>query len=970
MAFQIENGVLKEYTEEQGVTEVVVPEDVKKIEDDAFSDCTLVTSITLPDGVTEIGSSAFENCSSLASMTIPGSVKEIGGNAFSGTPWLDNYPNDLVIVGDSIFIKYKGSDKSVTIPDGVKKIGGSAFEGCKYLTSITLPDSVTKIGDCAFYNCSSLTSITIPNSVTEIGDWAFEKCSLLTSITLPDSVTEIGEDAFSGTPWLDNYLNDLVIVGDSILIKYKGTEKSVTIPDVVKKIGGSAFYECSSLKSVTIPDGVTEIGFRAFYCCSSLTSITLPDSVTEIDGSAFVGCSSLTSIKLPDSVKKIGWSAFVSCSSLTSIIIPNSVTEIGESAFEDCNSLTSITLPNSVTEIGESAFEDCDSLTSITLPNSVSEIGYHAFKGCTSLTSITIPNSVTKIGEKAFYCCTSLTSITIPNSVMEIGESAFEYCTSLTSITLTNSVTKIGKSAFEDCESLTSITIPYGVTEIVDRAFYNCSSLKSITIPNSVTKIGKYAFFKCKSLTSITLPSNVTEIGYGAFEGCTSLEELTIFTFTVNNKLWNWDKVQPSDIKSMLDKNGYNVTMDHATKYMFVLQVLLNQDQPEAEAYVKKNFIKFAQFSIDRNRIDELRKYVELGFFTKTNIGKQILYAMDREKKNKEIILYLLSVKDSLGGFKLDEIDKYIELALNDVELTAAALEYKNKYFTSEQVEAIEADKIDKELGFKERTAAEWKKVFAYEVKDGEVTITAYKGSDLDVIVPDSICGKPVTAIGDMAFSSCKPRLKKEVKETLLKLKSVYIGENIKTFGDDILAGCLSLETLTAFDKTIEMSAFELGAYKGSPIKWIPLSIDLKTRTMLIIAEKPICDKPYNKEFIDVTWEKCTLRKWLNEDFYSSFTDEEKAKIAKTTVVNSDNKKYGTKGGNDTTDKIFLLSIDEAEKLFANDATRAVGSWWWLRSPGCFQDYAASVYDSGLLIHDGSYVRHESGVRPALNLKF
>ena len=119
--------------------------------------------------------------------------------------------------------------------------------------------------------------------------------------------------------------------------------------------------------------------------------------------------------------------------------------------------------------------------------------------------------------------------------------------------------------------------------------------------------------------------------------------------------------------------------------------------------------------------------------------------------------MYLLSLKDKLGGFKLEEIDKYIEFASGNVELTAALLNYKNKYFTPEYVDAVESDKIEKELGFKERTAAEWKKIFAYEVNDGEVTITAYKGNDIDVIVPDTICKKPVTAIADMAFSPERP---------------------------------------------------------------------------------------------------------------------------------------------------------------------------------------------------------------------
>ena len=90
--------------------------------------------------------------------------------------------------------------------------------------------------------------------------------------------------------------------------------------------------------------------------CSSLTSITIPNSVTSIGGSAFSNCSSLTSINIPNRVTSIGAYAFYDCTGLTSITIPNSVTSIGSSAFEGCSGLTSITIPNSVTSIDGYAF--------------------------------------------------------------------------------------------------------------------------------------------------------------------------------------------------------------------------------------------------------------------------------------------------------------------------------------------------------------------------------------------------------------------------------------------------------------------------------------------------------------------------------------------------------------------------------------------------------------------------------------
>ena len=288
----------------------------------------LVTDLVIPDSVTTIGEEAFYNCSSLTSVTIPDSVTSIGEKAFYNCSSLT----------------------SVTIPDSVTTIGDYAFRDCSSLTSVTIPNSVTMIGEYAFYGCGSLTSVTIPNRVTTIGDDAFAYCSSLTSVTIPDSVTTIGYGAFVGCSSLQEFNGKfasedgrcLIIDGvfNSFAIGCGATE--YTIPDSVTTIGDDAFAYCSSLTSVTIPDSVTSIGDWAFCKCGGLTSVTIPDSVTTIGSQAFSSCSSLTSVTIPDSVTAIGYLAFSSCDSLTSVTIPDSVTTIGDHAFSWCESLTNV----------------------------------------------------------------------------------------------------------------------------------------------------------------------------------------------------------------------------------------------------------------------------------------------------------------------------------------------------------------------------------------------------------------------------------------------------------------------------------------------------------------------------------------------------------------------------------------------------------------------------------------------------
>lgn len=160
----------------KSMTDLVIPNGVKTVEDYAFSDCTNLKIVTIPDSVTSIGS-VFVECTGLTSVTIPANVKNIGDGAFTGCKGL----------------------KSVTIPNSVTSLGAGAFARCDGLTSVTIPDSVTSIEMMTFYNCTSLTEVTIFEGVMSIGENAFDGCKNLTSVDIPASVTRIGEGAFSMT---------------------------------------------------------------------------------------------------------------------------------------------------------------------------------------------------------------------------------------------------------------------------------------------------------------------------------------------------------------------------------------------------------------------------------------------------------------------------------------------------------------------------------------------------------------------------------------------------------------------------------------------------------------------------------------------------------------------------------------------------------------------------------------------------
>lgn len=187
----------------------------------------------------------------------------------------------------------------------------------------------------------------------------------------------------------------------------------------------------------------------------------------------------------------------------------------------------------------------------------------------------------------------------------------------------------------------------------------------------------------------------------------------------------------------------------------------------------------------------------------------------------------------------------------------------------------------------------------------------------------------------------------------------------------------------------------------ATPIEWLVLARD--GDKALLISRYGLDAQPYNKDNTSVTWETCTLRTWLNSTFYNkAFSSAEQAAILTTNVDNSKSQCYSgwnTSGGNNTQDKVFLLSYAEANKYFDvenwqnNGATDNVKSrieptayaiaqgaltsffgrtadgtdagWWWLRSLSYSQRHAAYVSSDGSL--RSSSVNDASGsVRPAL----
>ena len=161
------------------------------------------------------------------------------------------------------------------------------------------------------------------------------------------------------------------------------------------------------------------------------------------------------------------------------------------------------------------------------------------------------------------------------------------------------------------------------------------------------------------------------------------------------------------------------------------------------------------------------------------------------------------------------------------------------------------------------------------------------------------------------------------------------------------------------------------GSYNGEKLEWRVLAKE--DNKLLLITKDAVAKKAYSSSTKDNTWEKCTLRKWLNNEFYNSvFDSTEQSRIELTNVSADKNPEYTTDPGNSTQDNVFLLSINEVNKYCNSDSDlkckyNGSSCIWWLRSPGNYVRTAAYVDGSGWVDDDGRSVYNDYvGIRPAL----
>lgn len=265
----------------------------------------------------------------------------------------------------------------------IETIPASAFTNTS-IRFIDFPTKLKTIGDNAFDNCLLTGPLVLPEGLDSIGKEAFQK-NYITEVTIPESVRAIGVTAF--------YDNQSL--------------KSVTLNNSMESISQSLFNYCQKLAVVHGGKNVKTIGYRAFYSCDSLRSIKDVVPVT-IDREAFSKCQKLESFNF-SRIKSIGYESFYQCYGLKEADL-TTLTSIDRS-FAGCTGLKKVTFGNDITTIKTDAFYNCHALEEVVLGSSINSLGTDCFnsdKNALKRVYITAP-APPAVGSTPFYSPSSVT---------------------------------------------------------------------------------------------------------------------------------------------------------------------------------------------------------------------------------------------------------------------------------------------------------------------------------------------------------------------------------------------------------------------------------------------------------------------------------------------------------------------------------------------------------------------------------
>lgn len=478
------------------LAELVLPDNLKKLDEKAFGYCTQLKTVILGSNLEEIGVDAFFNCSKLTTIDIPDSVQIIRKRAFNNCTNLK-------------YLNTTENTKLVEIQQGALRNTQveSLLLNCE-ATEIFDPCNVPKLQSITFAGGPPKHFILGTNGVI------YRKSSWL-GIVSP-------KDESSQSDKLDSW-EDLLSIQyytDSLHAKNEETRDLLKLQFVPK-----------NSTNITLRFNCMDYSKHVFTDMKKPISITYENGlITILDKMNFNGLAQ--DLHFNANLLVLQPQLCFNNTKLETVDFGNSsIKLIPKQAFMNCTSLKSIIIPKECKSILQSAFENCTSLSSVTFNDELSEILQFAFKNCKSLPQLKLPPELTHIHKQAFYGCSKLKEIEGNENLIEIGPMAFMNCSKLTKVTL--HCPQIGAQTFMNCTSLTTFNhVGEKLTGFPYRIFYNCSKLATITAKLTFDNqpiIGIEAFMNCTKLTSVDIKVNETKFNEWTIDYFVQLNEQQSF---------------------------------------------------------------------------------------------------------------------------------------------------------------------------------------------------------------------------------------------------------------------------------------------------------------------------------------------------------------------------------------------------------------------------------------------------------
>ncbi len=580
---QVQNNVLIKYSGSSPI--FIIPRFIDTIGDDAFKDNHHLTKVIIPSHVKEIGKFAFSNCKALKTIKIPDLITTIQKGTFQGCSLLAKVDaKKIETIEDHAFYE-TAIEAQPLLMLNLKNIGSYAFGKTQTKGRILLGPSIQRIGQYIFEQCFQVNEVsilsqniqllrfsnlfdkpeefnakynvsTIELAGTRYPDGFFSNLQKIVSIALPN-LTELSEGLFENNTTLISVTlpNKIDVIPDRLFKNCIKLSKIVVNDLILRRIGTSAFENCSSLKSIPILS-VEIIQDRAFYG-SAITNIDSFISSAKSLGDECIGAIKFSALNLPfvgskekeqDPIKnKFGYIFsksefpqsidFIQHLNLNQKMslkrfIPKGLNQIsfkiGNLTEFSCSNIPEVSvfrLPETTLNLPDFTFYQCPDLQEFSIPKDCEFFDGKVVDECPKLSIISCDPSSKKFISKD--------GVLFDKKMTELIFLPFNYSEKIFRVPPTVMVIK--SRAFSRVRSLEEIILDSSVEVIETEAIYHCEKLARIKLPSTIKIIAENAISFCQELTTVNLYSSSFFHQSGIIIGCQQLKSLHVHFQNTNN---------------------------------------------------------------------------------------------------------------------------------------------------------------------------------------------------------------------------------------------------------------------------------------------------------------------------------------------------------------------------------------------------------------------------------------------------